>query len=96
MVVGLVNKLQSMAKKDTPTNNNVNINNNNVNVHVTHPKKTKPKKETKPNWLLKAVIIGAITLISSIILVYVKNSTAANGKPAFIQNGSAPITKDKN
>lgn len=86
-----------MAKKEQPinVNNNVNNNTNVINIQNPKPRKSIAKKEKKPNWVLKAIVIAGIGLICSIIVVYVKNSTAANGKPAFIQNGTPAITGDK-
>jgi hypothetical protein len=87
-----------MAKKETAstsTNIKTDGNHNNIHVHVGHPKKEQAKKEKKPNWVVKIIVGAAIGLICSIILIYVKNSTASNGKPAYIQGGSAPIEKDK-
>lgn len=86
-----------MAKKEEPThiNTNVNTNTNIVNVHIPHQQRHRMKKERKPNWFVKAIVLAVIGLISSIIIIYIKNSTAANGKPAFIQNGTAPLTQDK-
>ncbi len=78
-----------MAKKETATN--VNNNTNIVNVHIPKRTRTSPKKEKKPHWLLKAVIIGMISLIVSLILLYVEESSSANGKPAYIQGGAPAI-----
>jgi hypothetical protein len=86
-----------MAKKETPTNVNTNVNNNTnvVNVHVASSRNPYVKKEKKPNWIIKAIVIATIGLISSIIIIYVKHSTATNGKPAYIQNGTPAIAPDK-
>lgn len=86
---------------NTPTNNNINTNNNvnnnnvNVEVNVAHPRKSTTKKKAKPNWLIKAIVVAVIGLICSVILIYVKNSTVSNGKPAYIQGGTAPISGEK-
>ncbi|MDP1803206.1 MAG: hypothetical protein Q8L81_17725 [Bacteroidota bacterium] len=82
-----------MAKKEQPAN--VNNNTNIVNVHVPPTKKTYTKKEKKPNWVLKAIVVAAIGLVCTVIVIYVKHSTAANGKPSFIQGGTEPIAGDK-
>ena len=89
-----------MITKKEPTNSNINTNNNvnnNVNnIHVHNaPRKSPIKKEKRPNWIVKAIVVAVIGLVCSVILIYVKNSTAANGKPAYIQGGAAPITRDK-
>jgi len=78
-----------MAKKETASN--VNNNTNIVNVHL--PKRTRSvsKKEKKPHWLLKAIVIGMIGLIVSLILLYLEESRSTNGKPAYIQGGTPPI-----
>jgi hypothetical protein len=73
-----------MAKKEQATN--VNNNTNIVNVHVSRTQKPRTRKMKKPNWIVKAIVLAVIGLAASIIIIYVKHSTAANGKPAFIQS----------
>ena len=83
-----------MAKKEQPVNSNTNVNNNTnvVNVRIPLQRKRAAKKEQKPNWVLKAIVVAIIGLICSIIIIYVTHSTAANGKPAYIQGGTPAET----
>lgn len=83
-----------MEKKE-PTPVNINNNTNVVNVKVQHPRKPRAKKEKKTDWLVKAIVVGIIGLISAMIITYVNHSTAANGKPAFIQSDASNSSENK-
>jgi hypothetical protein len=80
-----------MAKKEQPMNSNTNL--NIVNVNIPERKRSYAKKAKKPNWLLRALVVTAIGTVVSIVLTWVQRSTAANGKPAYIQ--SAPTADSK-
>lgn len=74
-----------------------NINNNTNNVHVDvkleHPKPLPPKK---PNWIVKAMVVGAIGLALSLLGYFIKKHfDGDHGKPAVIENGVAPISGTK-
>lgn len=86
-----------MAKSTSPVNSNINRNNNNVNVKVDlhHPKKSITKKKTKPNWLLRAIVIAIIGFVLSLIAYYIKTSMNENHDPAVIENGTSAINGEK-
>lgn len=79
-----------MAKKEQPVNSNSNTNHNIVNVTVPAKRRSYSRKTKKPNWLLKAIVVAAIGLVVSVIVIWVERSTAANGKPAYIQSAPDP------
>lgn len=95
----------AVKKKDeTPvTNSNINTNNNtnnvNVNVKVEHPKaprRTNPPKKSKPNWVLRAFVIGLIGLALSLVGYYVKRAyDGGNGQPPSVHNGAPSISGTK-
>ncbi|MDP2386163.1 MAG: hypothetical protein Q8M29_07315 [Bacteroidota bacterium] len=81
----------------TPVNSNVNNNTNNINlnVKVEHPKvprKPKVVEKKKPNWVVKALVVGIIGLVASLITYYVTNDKN-NHKPAIIERKQ--IERDK-
>ena len=55
------------------TNTNTNTNNINVNVNVEHPQTKSSKKESKPNWYMRAILGGLIALALSLLGFYLKN-----------------------
>lgn len=81
-----------MAKKEEPVGvNNVNNNTNNVNVNVhIPPKKRTYNKKKKPNWIVKAVVLGIIGLVVAVMTYYLTNGNSA-GKPAIIENNTPTI-----
>lgn len=86
---------------NTPSSNsNVNTNNINVNVKVerprTSPSKTSKKQKEQPNWVLKAIVIGAIGLAVSLIGYYFKNQMTKEHKPPIIENGTTSVQRDNN
>lgn len=72
--------MATKKKDETPvTNSNVNTNNNtnnvNVNVKLEQPKPRRapqPKKK-QTNWVTKAIVLGVIGLVLSILGYYLKN-----------------------
>lgn len=67
-------------KEEVPiSNSNINTSNNtiNLNVNVEKPKSSRKKKavkeESKPNWIIKAVVVGLIGLILPFLWNYIKN-----------------------
>jgi len=85
--------MATTRKKDEvpTTNSNVNTNNNtiNVNVNVEKPKSSRKKKavkeESKPNWIIKAVVVGLLGLILPFFWNYIKNVLeGGHGKPAGV------------
>jgi hypothetical protein len=70
-------------KEETPANSNINT--NNINIKIEQPKAsrkiTSPKKD-KPNWIVKAIVIGVIGLALSLIGYYLKKTMeGGHGKP---------------
>ena len=78
--------MATKKQADIPaTNHNVNTNNNtnHINVKVEYPKKRAPsKKKDKPNWILKAVVVGVVGLVLSLVGYYVKKQIDEKEKPA--------------
>lgn len=78
-------------KQETPFSNiNTNNNINNINVNVKVPRSRKQvSKKSKPNWILKAIIVGIIGLVISFLTYYINNSfNKDKHKPAIIENGT--------
>lgn len=74
------------------TVSNVNNNTNNVNVKVEYPKQRRrppAPKQTKPNWVKKAIVIGIISLTLSLIGYFIKQHFDE-------QTGEAPIIHNSN
>jgi hypothetical protein len=80
------------------TNQNVNNNTNNIHLNLKveqakAPRKTAPPKKAKPNWVVRAIVIGIIGLTLSLIGFYIKKTK--DHKPHSIENGAQPILRDK-
>lgn len=80
--------MPTKSTKDNPviTNNNKNVNTVKVNVQVEHPKINVPVK-VKPNWIIKAIVIGLIGLAISLLGYYLKMPSHKSG--ITIQPGPA-------
>jgi hypothetical protein len=96
--------MATKKKEDLPvTNSNINTNNNtnhvNVNVKLEQPKKTTKSNiqaKSKPNWVVKTIVVGLIGVLLSILGIYLKNRLSdASGRPAEIENGMQPISGNK-
>lgn len=82
----------SNVNKNTNINNNINYHTHNISVKVPKTKKDTSAKKTKPNWILKAVVVGLITLAVSIIAYYVNTySFATNHEPSVKENSHPSI-----
>ncbi len=74
-------------KEEVPTiNSSINTNNNTINVNIEKPKSSRKKKafkeESKPNWIIKAIVVGLIGLILPFLWNYIKNVLEGGfGKP---------------
>ncbi len=88
-------------KPDQPTISDSNVNTNNINVNVKVEKekakrKSASQKQTKPNWVLKTIVVGLIGLALSIIGYFVKGQFEDGGhKPDVIDGSGAPISGTK-
>jgi hypothetical protein len=84
--------MPTKKKEEVPiTNSNINNNTNNVNVNVHVPKprasrKTPAKKQAKPNWVLKAIVIGLIGLAIAFLGKLTGVFGGGKGSPAVIEN----------
>jgi hypothetical protein len=91
--------MATKTKDEVPvTNSNINTNNINVNVNVKRPKvvrKRTPKKEEKPNWILKAIVIGIISLALPFIWSYVKDAYEGGKAKSPAIYGGTPIQGKK-
>ena len=71
----------------------------NVNVKVEQqkaPKKPKAPEKKKPNWIVKAIVLGLIALAISLLGFYLKGEPDGKiNKGAFIENGEAAISGEK-
>jgi len=68
---------------------NVNNNTNHIKVDLKLPKSRKPKskKQEKPNWILKAVLLTLIGAGGTILVYFMtQDSDHQNNKPAVIEN----------
>jgi hypothetical protein len=85
-----------MQPKKQPENSNVNTNKNtnnvSVNVNVMHPKSRTPTIQ-KPNWVVKAIVLGVIGLVLSFAGYYAKNHWGKYVPPPTLENNknSKPI-----
>lgn len=76
-----------MATKSAPVNNNLNNNVNNntnnvhVNVHVKPPRKKAFKKESKPNWYTRKIIIAIIAIVVSVSAYFINKNLDAKSAP---------------
>lgn len=75
-----------MATKSAPVNNNLNnnVNNNTHNIHVkvvNQPEKKAVKKEAKPNWYTRKIIIAIIAIVVAVSAYFINKNLDAKSVP---------------
>lgn len=75
-----------MATKSAPVNNNHNnnVNNNTHNIHVkvvNQSEKKAVKKESKPNWYTRKIIIAIIAIVVAVLAYFINKNLDAKSAP---------------
>ena len=79
-----------MTKKKNDSQNS-NINTNNINVNVNVEPSSQSAKEEKPNWFIRAIIVGIIGTTLSIGGFYIKKANEKNKMPIIESSTSGVI-----
>ncbi len=79
--------MATKKKNDPLPFSNINTNNINVNVNVDPPKSA---KEDKPNWVVRALVLGLISLLVSIASAIYINSNNEEKNNLLIKEDNVP------